>query len=232
MVAASVAWNHGGTGRIGPMAPSHGTSPDAPIVGFKPTNGFIIGYTGLAMCVFAVVYVAVSVHTVTGLRVGLGFALAGVVAWVALLRPRAAVFPGVLRLKNSLMDVEIPLVLIDAVTVRQTLNVWVGEHRYVCVGIGRSRHSMFKSNRRRGIAMLFGMERLQKYAEDADRPANDQTGMLYETYVVTSIEELAESARKELGDEPPRGQVRRLPAWPEIAALVVLAVGFAVTFAF
>lgn len=230
MWATSVAWNHRGTGRIGLMATSHGSRSDAPIVAFKPTNGFIIGYTGLAMCVFVVGYVAVSVHTLTGLRVALGFALAGVVAWVALLRPRAAVFPGVLRLKNSLMDVEIPLVLVDAVTVRQTLNVWVGEHRYVCVGIGRSRRSMFKSNRR-GIAMLFGMERLQKYAEDADRPANDQTGMLYETYVVTSIEELVEKARKELGGEPPQGQVRRLPAWPEIVGLVVLAVAFAVTFA-
>jgi len=212
------------------MAPTNGTKPGAPIVRFRPTNGFIIGYTGLAMCAFAVVYVAVSVHTLTGLRVGLGFALAGVVAWVSLLRPRAAVFPGVLRLKNSMMDIEIPLVLIDAVTVRQTLNVWVGERRYVCVGIGRSRHSMFKSNRR-GVAMLFGMERLQKYAEDADRPANDQTGMLYETYVVTSIEELVEDARKNLGGEPPQGRVRRLPAWPEIAALAVLAVVFAVTFA-
>jgi len=212
------------------MAPTNGTKPGAPLVRFRPTNGFIIGYTGLAMCAFAVVYVAVSVHTLTGLRVGLGFALAGVVAWVSLLRPRAAVFPGVLRLKNSMMDIEIPLVLIDAVTVRQTLNVWVGERRYVCVGIGRSRHSMFKSNRR-GVAMLFGMERLQKYAEDADRPANDQTGMLYETYVVTSIEELVEDARKNLGGEPPQGRVRRLPAWPEIAALAVLAVVFAVTFA-
>lgn len=213
------------------MAPTNGTSPDAPIVRFKPTNGFIIGFTGLAICAFAVVYVAVSVHTLTGLRVGLGFALAGVVAWVALLRPRAAVFPGALRLKNSMMDIEIPLTLIDAVTVRQTLNVWVGERRYVCVGIGRSRHSMFKSNRR-GISMLFGMERLQKYAEDADRPANDQTGMLYETYVVTSIEDLVETERKKLGDEPPQGRVRRLPAWPEITGLVVLAVAFAVTFAF
>lgn len=212
------------------MAPSRGTKPDARIAGFKPTNGFIIGYTGLAMCAFAVAYVAVSVHTLTGLRVGLGFALAGVVAWAALLRPRAAVFPGLLRLKNSFVDIEIPLMLIDAVTVRQTLNVWVGERRYVCVGIGRSRKSMYKSNRR-GIAMLFGMERLQKYAEDADRPANDQTGMLYETYVVTSIEELAEDARKKLGGERPQGRVRRLPAWPEIAALVVLAVAFAVTFA-
>jgi hypothetical protein len=230
MWEAVVAGHQRRTGRIGPMAPTNGTKPGAPIVRFRPTNGFIIGYTGLAMCAFAVVYVAVSVHTLTGLRVGLGFALAGVVAWVSLLRPRAAVFPGVLRLKNSMMDIEIPLVLIDAVTVRQTLNVWVGERRYVCVGIGRSRHSMFKSNRR-GVAMLFGMERLQKYAEDADRPANDQTGMLYETYVVTSIEELVEDARKNLGGEPPQGRVRRLPAWPEIAALAVLAVVFAVTFA-
>lgn len=230
MWEAVVAGHHRGTGRIGHMAPTNGTKPDAPIVRFRPTNGFIIGYTGLAMCAFAVAYVAVSVHTLTGLRVGLGFALAGVVAWVSLLRPRAAVFPGVLRLKNALLDLEIPLALIDAVTVRQTLNVWVGEHRYVCVGIGRSRQSMFKSNRR-GVAMLFGMERLQKYAEDADRPANDQTGMLYETYVVTSIEELVEDARKKLDGEPPRGRVRRLPAWPEIAVLVVLAVAFAVTFA-
>ena len=208
-----------------------GTKTPAPIEKFKPTNGFIIGYAGLVMCAFAVVYAAVSVHTLAGLRVALGFALGGLVAWLSLLRPRAAVYPGVLRLRNSLLDVEVPLALIDDVTVRQTLNVWVGERRYVCVGIGRSRRRMFKS-RRPGITALLGMERLHSYAEEANRPATDQTGMLYETYVVTRIEELVEEARKQLAGEPPQGQVRRLPAWLEIAALAVLTIAFAVTFAF
>src|SRR5690242_19549788 len=100
-----------------------GMNSSGPTDKFKPTNGFIIGYTGLAMCAVAVVYTAVAVHTITGLRVGLGFALGILVVWVSLLRPRAAAYPGVLRLRNSLADIEVPLVLIDEVTVRQTLNV-------------------------------------------------------------------------------------------------------------
>jgi hypothetical protein len=211
------------------MAPLRaGTNAPGPIEKFKPTNGFIIGYTGLALCAFAVVYAAVSVHTLTGLRVALGFALGGLVAWVALVRPRAAVYPGVLRLSNSLVDVDIPLVLVDEVSVRQTLNVWVGTRRYTCVGIGRSRRRMLKT-RRPGITALLGMERLHSYAEESNRPALDQGGMLYETHVVTRIEQLVEEARQAAREQPPHERVRRLPAWPEIAGLTVLAVAFVVS---
>ena len=50
------------------MAPSHGTSPDAPIVGFKPTNGFIIGYTaGLRAFTAAVLG---GIGSITGAMVG------------------------------------------------------------------------------------------------------------------------------------------------------------------
>jgi len=208
-----------------------GTKAPTPIERFKPTNGMITGYAALVLCGFAVVYVAVSAHSVTGLRVALGFALAGCVAWVSLLRPRAAAYSDVLRLRNSLVDVDIPFALIDAVTVRQTLNVWVGEHRYVCVGIGRTRRSMFKRNRRGGIPMLLGMDRLQDFVQKSDRPATDQTAMLYETHVVTRIETLVADARARLACGTPTGRIRHLPAWPEIAALAALAVAFAVSFA-
>jgi len=214
------------------MAPLHdGAKPPTPIERFKP-NGTITGYAALALCAFAVVYVAVTAHTPTGTRVALGLALAGCVSWVSLLRPRAVAYSDVLRLKNSLVDVEVPLAMIDAVTVRQTLNVWVGDHRYVCVGIGRSRRSMFKRNRPGGIAMLLGMGRVQDFVQQSDRARLDQSSMLYETYVVTKIEDLAEAARKDLGGEPPTRRVRHLPAWPEIVALAALAIAFAVSFAF
>lgn len=211
------------------MAPLHdGATPQTPIERFKPTNGMITGYAALALCAFAVVYVAVSAHTATGASVALGFALAGCVSWVALLRPRAVAYSDVLRLKNSLVDVEVPLALIDAVTVRQTLNVWVGDHRYVCVGIGRSRRSMHKRNRPGGITMLLGMGRVQDFVQKSDRAASHEGSMLYETYVVTRIEDLVEAARKDLGGAAPSDHVRHLPAWPEIVALAVLAVAFGV----
>ncbi len=212
------------------MAPSRDGKAPAPVEEFKPTNGLVIGYVTLAVCALAVVYVAVSAHSVTGLRVALGFAVGGCVDWVVLLRPRATADREMLRLKNSLVDVDIPLALIDGVTVRQTLNVWVGKRRYVCAGIGRSRRRMFKRSGRRGPGALLGLGKLQGYAAQVNPAGEERSGMLYETYVATRIEELAEQARQE--PAPSGNRVRHVPAWPALTALTALVVAFVVALLF
>lgn len=208
------------------MSAPRGPVKDAgPIEKFKPTTGAIVGMVGLVPLVALLVYVVVAVHSVTGVRVGLALAFCAVLVWATQLRPRATAYPGFLRIKNALLDTDIPYGVIDDVSVRQTLNVWVGDVRYICIGIGRRSKSLM-SGRRRSAAAVLGMERLHEYAEQAKHPALDQTSTTYETFVVTRIEDLVDRAKRQLRGAQPTGTVRRRIAVPEAAALVVLGVAF------
>lgn len=199
-----------------------------PVERFKATSGFFAGYTGLAFSAVTVGYMVLSVHTLTGLRVALGMTLFGVVTWMTQLRSRAVAHPDHLLLKNSARDAVIPLTLIDGVTVRQTLNVWVGEKRYVCIGIGTSFRSIFKS-RKKSTPSLLGMSRMREFSEMAERAAPDQSAMAYEAFVVTRIEELVEKAKKEAGGDAGPAEDHYSYAWPEITALVVTGTAFVVS---
>ena len=150
------------------MTDSHraGTQPE-PIERFKPTSGMLAGFFGLAIALGLLGYVLVSVHTLTGLRLGIVAVFAVVLVWVTQLRPRATAYPGVLVLRNSLRDTEVPLALVDEVSVRHTLNVWVGDRRYVCIGVGRSSRRLLKGGRRGSSVGVLGMERLQDYTRAA-----------------------------------------------------------------
>lgn len=199
----------------------------APVERFKPTSGMLNGYAALLLAAVGLGYVALEVHTLVGLRVALALVVFGVLVWVTQLRPRATAYRDALLLKNSLVDVLIPLRLVDEVSVTRTLNVWVGAKRHVCIGIGRSMRSMFKGSKG-GAAALLGAGRMHSYAEEANRPHPDQTAMAYETFVVTRIEELVAQAKS----APPPGteeRVRLLPAWPEIVALSVSTIAFVVS---
>ena len=109
-----------------------------PIERFKPTTGAFVGWSGVVLAVGTVVYVLVNEHNRFGLQLGLAAAFAGVVVWVTQLRPRVTAYPDTLLMQGSIRDTHVPYVLIDEVAMAQTLNVWVGRKRYVCVGIGKS----------------------------------------------------------------------------------------------
>ena len=212
------------------MTASHEDATDTrPVERFKPTSGLFVGYAGLLFVAVVLVYVILEVHTVTGLQVALGMLLFGLVVWVTQLRSRATAYPDRLLLRNSFRDVTIPLALIDDVSVRQTLNVWVGEQRFVCIGIGSSLRSMVKDSRRRseGSALL-GPSRWREFAGRAEQAAPDQSAMSYETFVVTRIQELVEQAKKESARRggaaaaAPRRTLARL----EIAAMGVTGLAF------
>lgn len=202
-----------------------------PVERFKPTSGFIVGYAGLVFVAVVMVYVAFKVHTVAGLQVALGILFLGLLIWVTQLRSRATAYSDRLLLKNSLRDFVIPLLLIEEVSVRQTLNVWVGERRYICLGIGSSLHSIFKESRRKGAPSLLGGSRLHEFSEMAEKAAPDQTAMAYETFVVTRIEELVEQAKKKARAQGVSDEVRPTHkyAWPEIVALVVIGTAFVIS---
>lgn len=200
---------------------------------FKPTTGMFIGWAGLAVAAFALGYVAISVHTVVGLRIGLAALFVAALIWVTQLRPRVTAYTEALRMWGSLRDARVPYVAIDQVTLGQTLNVWVGEQRLVCIGIGKSLGADVKARaKKENQGSLLGKSRLRELSEKADLAGLDQTAMDYQTFVVTRIEELVDQAKRQRrlsGDTSEVPPVRRTYAVPEIVALAVSGLAFLVS---
>lgn len=207
------------------MSASRGVTAGAePVEKFKPTSGVLPGILGLLLVGFGITYVAFEVQSKTGLRIALGLAFFGVLVWMTQLRSRATAYPRILLLRNSLVDVSIPLRLIEGVSVRRTLNVWAGGRRHVCIGIGRSMNSLLKESRTN--ARPLGLSRMQEYAKSTERPVSDQDAAAYEVFVVNRIEELAEAARSSAVEPDTPERVRRVLAWPELIALAVTGSAF------
>jgi hypothetical protein len=197
---------------------------------FKPTTGIFIGWAGMAVAAFALGYVALNVHTVGGLRIGLGAVFAAVVIWVSQLRPRVTAYTRDLHLKGPVRDARVPYVAIDEVTMGQTLNVWVGDQRFVCIGIGKSLGSDIRQRaKKESQGSLLGKSRTREFSDKADLAGLDQTAMSYHTFVVTRIEELVDKAKRDqrfAGGTQEPAEVRRLYAVPEIVALTVTGLAF------
>jgi hypothetical protein len=211
------------------MATSHPSAdPARPVERFKPTGGQFVGYAGLAAAALAIGYVALNVHTPTGLRVALGAAFFGVVVWVTQLRPRATAYPHHVVLKNSVRDAHVPLAAVDEVALGQTLNLWVGDERYVCIGIGQSIREDLKA-RRRKQDVTGGGSRLTQLTLMAERASTDERAMSYQTFVVTRLEELVEKAKREPVADP-HPPARHVVAWPEVVALAVTGLAFLLSF--
>ena len=198
-----------------------------PVERFKPTGGQFVGYAGLVAAALALGYVVLFVHTVTGLRVALGAVFFGVVVWVTQVRPRATAYPRHVVLKNSVRDAHVPLAVVDEVAMAQMLNLWVGDQRYVCIGIGQSVREDLKA-RRRKQDVTGGGSRLTQLTLMAERASTDERAMSYQTFVVTRLEELVEKAKREPAAEP-HPPARYVVAWPEVVAIVVTGLAFLVS---
>ncbi len=191
---------------------------DSPVQRFKPTSGTFVGVAGLVVAVGLIGFVAATEPDIRGLQICLGVAIVAVFIWMTLLRPRVTAYEEALLLRNAASDVEVPLAAIDAAVVRHTLNVWVGERRYVCAAIGRTSRSMLTKGRPGASAALgLGMS--------GDRMSPDQsakigTGTDYPSYVEQRIEDLARAARQASAATPT--PVRRRWAVLELGALAVL----------
>lgn len=201
-----------------------------PVERFHPTSGRVVGYLSVAVIAGLLLYVAVNVHSVTGLRLAAGLVFLGVLIWVTQLRPRAIAYPDTLLLQNSLRDATVPLALVDGVSVRRMLTVWVGEERYVCIGIGSSLRKMVKS-KSRGPSVMLGWDKLESYTEESTPLRPDQTAMSYATFVETRIGALVEDAKRRAasGGGTTDQQPNETWAWPELIALVVTGVALGVS---
>jgi len=143
------------------------------------------------------------------------------VLYASTVRPRVWVVGRELVLRNMLSTIYIPLAAIEKVVIQQVLAVRAGGKRYVCAGVGRTRRQAMKSSALQKARGQMGGIRGELATAAVKEPAN------YADFVEIRIQELANEDRMRLGvkrfsseaDELAR-QIRREPAWPEIAALV------------
>lgn len=194
-----------------------------PVERFKPTSGHLLGYAGLLAAAVAIGYVAWTVHTVGGLRVALGAVFFALLVWVTQVRPRATAYDEHVVLKNAVRDAHVPLAAVDEVAMGQTLNLWVGERRFVCIGIGQSFREEVRARRRREQSL--GTSRMTEFALRAERANNDERATSYQNFVVTRLEELVDHAKRRHGDADLPEPAHRL-AWPWVAALAVSGLAF------
>jgi hypothetical protein len=173
---------------------------------FPPTSGRVVGVLAVGLAVALCVYAIVDGEGGFGAPVAWGSAFAALVSYASLLRPAVRVESGSLLLRNMVDTNVIPLAAIDEVVVRQVLAIRADEKRYVSPAIG---NSFFRTIRPR-------------------TGRDGQPELTYPEYVRDRILHLADGARRRTGaGEVPA--VRRHWAWPEIAGLVVTAVGLAVS---
>ncbi len=199
--------------------------PERPIERFKPTTGIVMGWSGLVLAAVLIAYVALADHSLFGLRLGWGAAFAGVLVWATQLRPRITAYPDALLMHGSIADVTVPYVLVEEVTMGQTLNVWAQGRRYVCVGIGRPLgygvRQRFRAERSGG---LLGENRTAGFGADVPR----STDPSYQSFVLSRIHDLVAAARRD-GPRMREPRVHKAYAVPELAGLAVTGTAFVIS---
>ena len=105
--------------------------------------------------------------------------------------------------------------------------MWVGDERYVCIGIGEGMRARRKDRGDR--PSMLGTSRWHEFSEMADKAGPEQRATSYQSWIVRRIEELVQAARKAQrsgGSQEPPPTVRRTAATPELVALGVTGVTF------
>ncbi|HEX5086516.1 MAG TPA: hypothetical protein VFV89_01840 [Nocardioides sp.] len=190
---------------------------------FAPNGGTVTAVVaGLVALAFILAW-AIDIHRVA-LWVPALALLGGAIVWISTVRPRVRVQNHELVLQNMVTTTYLPLASIDEVAVRQVMAVRAGGQRYICSGVGRSMRSALKGSSVEQARQQVGGLR----GELAKVP---EPGMHYADFVELRVRELINEDRMRRGvkryspeaDELAK-QVRRVPSWPAIAILAVVAV--------
>jgi hypothetical protein len=201
-----------------------------PVERFKPTSGAFVGWSGLALAAGAVIWVIFKQHSLMGLRIALVAVFAALLIWVTQFRPRVTAYPWLMVIHGSLHDTYVPYAAIDELSMGQTLNVWVGRRRYVCVGIGRSvGYEMRQRVRGHGTETPTGGARTYGFSGRPSIPGSAQR-VSYAEFVLSRLDDLLAASRR---DRPPAGrrpEVRQEYAVLEIVGLVVAGVAVLLSF--
>ncbi len=194
---------------------------------FAQNGGQVVAAVGMLIAVAMIVGWALDPDRVALWVLALAFVLA-VLVWTSILRPRVMVDGSFLVLRNMLSTVRIPLAAIEEIAVRQVMAVRAGGRRYVCAGVGRTMRQALK-----GSAVQRAREEMGGIRGELATIV--EPGMIYADYVETRIRELIAEDRNRRGIRPFSPEVealavdvRREPAWPEIAVLGATVVFFVV----
>ena len=195
---------------------------DAVVERFPPTSGRISGVLGLVLVAVFLVLSVLAWDTGAPLGVAILSVLGAVLIWAVLLRPAVWVTRRDLVLRSIFTTVRIPLVAVDDVVATQVLLVRIGQRRYTSPAIGYTTRANTKRRLRARSAKTAEVKR----AEETAVP---------QAFVESRLRHLAQEAR-DLGgvrqgspeQAAAAADVRREWAWPELAAVALLAAAFLV----
>lgn len=195
-------------------------SSDDDVERFHATTGRVTGWMTVVLA--AAVALTGVVYLDNGFPLWLvsSAALVGVLAWAAMLRPALWVRDDRLVMRNMLETIQIRLVAVEELAVRQVLAVRAADRRWVSTAVGRSLRKTMSSGRR-STAVLDGKA---------------ATSVKYVDFVEERLHLLVNDARTTAGIRPGSPEqlavpdaVRREPAWLPIALIAVAAVALLVT---
>lgn len=217
------------------MASEPGGSSADDLESFASTGGRIIGILGLVMAAgFAGLWLAD--RDGVPAAVGAGALVAAVLAWVSQLRPRVSASRETLHLRNMLETVHVPLAAVDELVVRQVLAVRVGRRRFVSPAVGRKLRKVIRAPRSAQILGPVMPESMVEAVGTSSGTRPVRTNIDYADHVEGRLRELIADARTRHGvtrhsdeAEALARDVRRVPAWPEIVALVLTVGLFVLT---
>ena len=171
---------------------------------FHSSGNRILGVLGIGIALaFAGVLASDGLQGNDGLYLSL-LGLAAVLVWAAMLRPQLRLSGDRLYIRDMLTSVSFSLAAVEGVETRQVVVVRAGDRKFISAAVSKSLYAVLKDNR--------GVVRDPK---------------AYPNFVEDRIWSRAEDERAKLGVQ--RGDVpldlRREPAWPELALLALFAVG-------
>jgi hypothetical protein len=205
---------------------------------FRPSNGRVMGVTGILLCAAVAAVFVTTAPTGTAVTATLVLAFAAVLIWAAMLRPTVVATNDELRMRTMFENVRIPLASIDTVLVRRYLLIRAGGRRYICPAISRSLRKTVRAEMKwsggGGNLLMPGLTGGRGgIAEDTSAAVND---LAYPDFVEQQIQQLARNDRAARGIEERSEEEYELGslavrhvAWVEIVALVALGAGFVVS---
>ena len=215
--------------------------PSGEIQRFRPNNGRIIGWVGVALAAAVAVVLVVGEPPRVAVPGVLGCALVAGLVWMSMLRPSIAATPSDLLMRTMFESVTIPLASIETVLVRRYVLVRAGGQKYICPAVSRPlrktiRAEMKWSGGGSGMQPGVSLDRLSAATgESLQTDVKSEQDLAYADFVEQRIAALAANDRARRGIEERSEEeyelgshVVRRTAWLEIGVLAALAVATAV----
>lgn len=157
---------------------------------YGPTSGLVTGWIGLAGCALLAVGMPFTGQDQTTLRVAVGAALAGVVIWMIMLRPNVILTSSLLELRNPLTTWQIPVGLVDAITVGVVARVEAAGRSYDAVAVGRPVRVVRRNAERPWGSSDMVADRLTEdvlHAAATARAVGQETGIVQRLWAVPEL---------------------------------------------